>query len=852
MADKKKGKKGRGRKKKAPIEEPRQSKASQEEESLSGKELDQTKEAEKLSFEEKQSSEKKVNSEQKPEEQGKVLEEKEHKKIEKEREAPQETAWEERKEAETNEEEVRQEEEKKEISEQDSQEAHQPLPLADKEEIAEDKSIQEEASSETESKKILKKVVFNYMDHESGEHTMSKKSENKRIPISASPKHYILTGILILLLGYFFWVWGIERIYVPPGHMLVLNLKIGKPNPDPENLRVVPEGIQGIQKVVLGEGRHFYNPLFYERETQWKVYEIGIDEVGVVTSRSGKPLPPGQFLTKKLEGEKGIWERVLTPGKWRINPHAYRVEIKKIVEIMPGFVGCITAKAGKEPRENPADFLGEAFKVFEEMERAFPFQKKILNSYFQKLSKGFQKMAVVTPWLENILDGGKIKEYWNLTKQLEVEELPSTKAELQKQLDELRKTARENIQILLAKLSKLKGLDRYLFSKKLERACFLLALSIPPKLQNDMESHSNEYEKLFQAIQKKSNQKEFLQFKRKLDNTLDLAELAFRGEILSNKDEKGIQKDVLQPGIYYINPHKYRVDIVEIGYRQLPLYDVKFPSKDGFPLKLDISVVWGLRPGEVPYLIKKYGNIKDIDQKVIRPQVENICKNFGSKYEAKKFIEGATRKEFQQAFTAELERVCRERRIDILLGLVRDIQVPQAVRRPIQEGKIADLEKDMKVEQQKAQKVKNELVALQQEVVRGRRNVEVETQKIVEKIEAETKKIVAGIEADTQKEVAKIMKEVAHWRALREQILGEASAKVLEMVKTAEADKLRQNIRALGGAKAYSNYIFTQNLPNNFKVYIRYAGQGTFWTDLPRELKAIEKAAALKILEKGK
>lgn len=666
------------------------------------------------------------------------------------------------------------------------------------------------------------------------------------------PAAKIAIGLVVFFLFFYvaIWKWVIERVYVPPEYMMVLNLKIGTPNKDPENLRVVPAGTQGIQKEVMGEGRYFYNPLFYDRTIRSKVIEIGLNEVGIVTSKSGKSLPPNEFLTKTLEGQKGIWERVLTPGKWRLNPFAFKVEKRSIVDIPPGFVGCVTAKAGVEPRETPEEYLQEAYSLFQKLQKGDPSRREELDKFFENLAGVHKEMNLSASWFESLLEKEEIKNLWELQNKLKNELTDGDKQETLQKIDSLKQKALVGLKKKFEEVQKAKGLDRYYGTLFVMRSYKILEKEVGAEVADDFKTHEKTYRELIEKISKdprdwKENGKAFL-------GALENSHKAFNGEILSKRGEKGIQEDVLQSGIYYINPHKYRVDVVEIGYRQFASEGVQFPSKDGFPLILDISAIWGLLPGDVPYLIKKYGNISDIDQKVIQPQVENICKNFGSKYEAKKFIEGATRKEFQRAFTHELERVCKTRRIDILLGLVRDIRVPEQVRRPIQMGKIADLEKEMKVEQQETQKVKNQLVELEKEVIRGVRNIEAETQKEIANIKADTEKEVAEINAETEVKVARIMKEVARWNALKDQTLGEADAEVLKMLKTAEADKLRQNIRALGGAKAYTNYIFTQNLPPNFRIFIRYAGPGTFWTDLPKGLKSVEKAASLKILSGNK
>lgn len=39
----------------------------------------------------------------------------------------------------------------------------------------------------------------------------------------------------------------------------------------------------------------------------------------------------------------------------------------------------------------------------------------------------------------------------------------------------------------------------------------------------------------------------------------------------ANENQKGVRKDVLQPGLYYVNPKEYKVDVLEIGINQVSL-----------------------------------------------------------------------------------------------------------------------------------------------------------------------------------------------------------------------------------------------------------------------------------------
>ncbi|RME04469.1 MAG: SPFH domain-containing protein [Planctomycetota bacterium] len=728
--------------------------------------------------------------------------------------------------------------------------------------------------------------------------------------------------LAVWFIGYIcIWVWMVERVYVPPGYMLTLTLKIGKKHPDP-NLQVMPEGgYQGIQERVLGEGRHFYNPLYYEREVRYRVENIDLDHVAVVQSNSGEEAKGKEFLVKKGERKKGILDQVLTPGKWRLNPYAYKiVQRVKVTEIPPGFVGTLTAKSGASPKVDPQEYLDEAFEVWQKMFRLYPLKAEELKGLFDRMAAYYMKMFLPASWLRDYLEEKRTSEYFRacnslqecaaniefgkairadirkvLAKEKEIESLErfwrafqiwqekrrelKAQAELlrraeqagekidldlrtkrliqlafDKRIDEAwdriqstqravaRKLSKKSLELEKLPLSK----EKYYQIRFLECVSGIFQKSLPPSLEEDLDTNRARYEELFKDLAPQESWQSLLErFQRKLY----LAQKAYNGDLLSREGEQGVQYQILHPGIYYINPKKYEVKKLEIGYRQRTVKNIRFPSRDKFEIVLDISVVWGITPKNAPYLVKRYGGIQEIVAKVIEPQVEDICKHFGTNYTVREFIEGETRTKFQEEFTQLLKDVCKARRINVLIGLVRAIKVPEEVSGPIKREKLASLEKATKVEETRMEKEKNRLVELKRQIEAEVRKVGEETKKMVAEIEIDTKDKVDQIRGDTQIAVSKIQKEVAYWRALKNQILSAARAKAEELVQKAEANRLRQHINAIGGPEVYANYIFTKNLPKDFQIFVRYSGPGTLWMDLPSVLKNLEKAAALQILK---
>jgi regulator of protease activity HflC (stomatin/prohibitin superfamily) len=184
----------------------------------------------------------------------------------------------------------------------------------------------------------------------------------------------LLTLFVLLIVGWQIVDWTVNRVYVPAGYSLLLRYKGpplpflpgNRPQTKPGYLAQVDESGDpmevGVVEQMVGPGRHFYNPLWWER-TLVPDLIIAPGEVAVVTSKLGDALPKDQFL---VDGElheirsKGILRKVLGPGRYRINNYAFTVQKIKLdeiasgtqtkyagwVEILPGYVGVVTNLAG--------------------------------------------------------------------------------------------------------------------------------------------------------------------------------------------------------------------------------------------------------------------------------------------------------------------------------------------------------------------------------------------------------------------------------------------------------------------------------------------------------------------------
>ncbi len=158
---------------------------------------------------------------------------------------------------------------------------------------------------------------------------------------------------LVLALAPMVWWFGF-RIEPSEGEIAVLIRKTGE---DLSSGQIIAghDGQKGIQLEVLAEGRYFRNPYVWDWEIH-RITDIPAGKLGVVTRLYGDDLPPGRIIA--TGGSKGILAQVMMPGKHRVNPYAYQVDLFDAITVRAGHVGVITALTG-------ADVLSETAPVEE-------------------------------------------------------------------------------------------------------------------------------------------------------------------------------------------------------------------------------------------------------------------------------------------------------------------------------------------------------------------------------------------------------------------------------------------------------------------------------------------------------
>ena len=192
-------------------------------------------------------------------------------------------------------------------------------------------------------------------------------------------------------LGYFPWVTSVQKVSVTiipqgeiglvvaaDGHMIDEGRMLGRVV-DCDNFQdarkfLMNGGEKGRQLAILTAGTYRINTALFTVITsknaqqhdmspeQLKVTSIQSDQVGIVTTLDGAPIPEGEIAGLYLPnhdnfqnpqafldngGQRGLQEQILLAGNWNLNPWFVHVEQVQMTHIPIGYVGVVISFIGK-------------------------------------------------------------------------------------------------------------------------------------------------------------------------------------------------------------------------------------------------------------------------------------------------------------------------------------------------------------------------------------------------------------------------------------------------------------------------------------------------------------------------
>lgn len=328
-------------------------------------------------------------------------------------------------------------------------------------------------------------------------------------------------------------------------------------------------------------------------------------------------------------------------------------------------------------------------------------------------------------------------------------------------------------------------------------------------------------------------------------------------------NERGVLAKTLESGTYYVNPFVKRVIPVDMRSHRFDTKKadpIRFPSRDGFEIKMDVMIEWAVDPNRMAEVYVKYVDLRGanseafnkglekasaeqnngrwsgffgsnhkpsatnlpslsspkvvacIVEKVILPNVRSFTRLEGSNYPAIDFIRGERRIIFQNKFGEELIKNCGREGILIRSALVRNVFPPDEIASPIREREIAIRNAEQYKKEMEREKQEKELAMEKKLQERKEMVTQAKATQDVARVDAHKKQEVALTLAKQKLEVAKKNFEAAKDQAQARVTEGKAKAYVIYQKNKAEAAGLKESSDSFGGGQDYVMYLFNQKI----------------------------------------
>jgi regulator of protease activity HflC (stomatin/prohibitin superfamily) len=498
---------------------------------------------------------------------------------------------------------------------------------------------------------------------------------------------FVVYGLIALVLLYVVVLRGIYLIR--DDQIGIITRKILGPKM-PQGQIIARKGQIGVQAHTLVPGLYYYFPFVWTVK-RVPITVIGPDEVGLVESVDGLPLPKGRLLGDEVEsnqfqdaeklldnnGFKGPQVGILRPGRYRINTFAFSVTKVPATKINSEEVGVVIAEDGQPL---PSHLI-----------IAPPPDKTKPHNFFQDGQGFLDSHGYRGPQLDTLQPG---KFYINTLlftiKNVPVAEVPpgfvavlrSNVGEVLERADALPVTAGDN-----ANLGEtINRAEVLLTNDKNTRG--ILSDPISPGKYN-----LNVYAYTAFLVPTSAIMVDWASSDRPASPTLS------RPTADPQKDESDYPylEDKAQPGVSFFQ------------FNQL-----KVTSQDGFQLEVDVRMVIRILPENAAFVIARFGGVPNLIQQIVHPLIDASFRNNAGEKEALEFVAERTQlqKEALELAKSEFEKY----HVEAQNLLISYILVPQELLDTQTNKQIAQQQQTQYQEQAKAEEQR---IAVQEKKARA-------------------------------------------------------------------------------------------------------------------------------------
>ena len=280
-------------------------------------------------------------------------------------------------------------------------------------------------------------------------------------------------------------------------------------------------------------------------------------------------------------------------------------------------------------------------------------------------------------------------------------------------------------------------------------------------------------------------------------------------KLLVDAGERGVLKESLAPGTYYLNPFEFRVSMVDCRSQRYDLSEgdpMEFLSADGFPIVVDGSIEFRVVEEKLPEVFVLYNEDANLDEikeeliaKIVTPESRSICRINGSKLSGGAFISGDERQQFEQDLIDSLKANCLKQGVEIVSVTITSIQPPQAIAAPIRAREVSKQQlaqfKQEKLQQDSEAQLKVEKMLAEQK----KSMVEAEQQVVEKTTLAKQSQAVSKTLAEQKLAVAKLQLEAAKNQASAKLAAAKAAADVIRFQNKAEVAGIAAKVQAFNG-----------------------------------------------------
>jgi regulator of protease activity HflC (stomatin/prohibitin superfamily) len=601
----------------------------------------------------------------------------------------------------------------------------------------------------------------------------------------------------------------------------------------PTNRAYALPGEVGIQVKYLDPGFRFLLwPMFVlQKREQFLV--IPEDQIGIVTAKDGMQLSSDRIFAEDAAGDthdnfqnpiafltdgglRGMQLRFLTNGTWKIHPYLYAVTPQRKTMIPEGKIGIVTAEDGTSL--DPGQLLGRHIEGHDNFQRP----ERFLRNSGQK----GPQIEIIRPGTYNILTAMfkvAIVGATDIAKEMVgvVEAntgLPLDKGDVVAATPNMAvHNAFQDGQSFLDN-GGIRGpqvevlapgiyyINTYLFNVKAEPQTIILQGKAgvlisnigmdPAGLQPDEPEFpgSTFAEKVADIVGTDTDDEDREDGAAIKSNDPEESRLntGVRQRHVVPEGYRGIQKNVLGPGKYNINPLAHSVVIIPTVTRSIAWTAHKTEdedryfnpfavvSYDGFEMSIEIGCQYRILPENAPYVVQKLGSIAELEANVLHPQIDGIVRAQVSKSIAIKYQQ--TRAEEQSAAEVAVRDDLAKYRVDIVSVMIRNIVLPEDLMKTTQQKNLAELEKDMYDSKEQAEE----------------RRIEFESTRAKADQQSDLMKAEVGISIAEHE--AKQAEKRAEGKAAQIRIEAEAEAGMIKQVGDAEAGVIQSKGEAQGTA----------------------------------------------------